>query len=61
LRDFRLQPRDIVYVSRRPWVRAEELADEAASSFIEGAITTWSGVNIGPIITGRLLPRLKNQ
>ncbi len=60
LRDFRLQPRDIVYVSRRPWVRAEELLDEAAASFIEGAVTTWSGVNIGPIITGRLLPRLKN-
>lgn len=59
LRDFRLQPRDIVYVSRRPWVKAEELLDEAASSFIQGAVTTWAGVNVGPIITKRLLPRAR--
>lgn len=57
MRDFKLQPRDIVYVSSRPWIKAEELLDEAASSFIQGAVTTWSGVNVGPIITKRLLPR----
>lgn len=61
LRDFRLQPRDIVYVSRRPWIKAEELLDEAASSFIQGAVTTWAGVNVGPIITKRLLPRARNS
>jgi protein involved in polysaccharide export with SLBB domain len=60
-KDFRLQPRDIVYVSRRPWVKAEELLDEAASSFIQGMVTTWAGVNVGPIITKRLLPRARNQ
>jgi protein involved in polysaccharide export with SLBB domain/uncharacterized protein involved in exopolysaccharide biosynthesis/Mrp family chromosome partitioning ATPase len=60
-RDFRLQPRDIVYVSRRPWVKAEELLDEAASSFIQGMVTTWAGVNVGPIITKRLLPRARDQ
>jgi protein involved in polysaccharide export with SLBB domain/capsular polysaccharide biosynthesis protein len=60
-RDFRLQPRDIVYVSSRPWVKAEELLDEAAASFIQGAVTTWSGVNVGPIITKRLLPRASNK
>jgi hypothetical protein len=59
LRDFRLQPKDIVYVSRRPWVKAEELLDEAASSFIQGAVTTWAGVNIGPVIKSRLLPRTR--
>ena len=59
LRDFKLQARDIVYVSRRPWVKAEELLDEAASSFIQGAVTTWAGVNVGPIITKRLLPRAR--
>jgi protein involved in polysaccharide export with SLBB domain len=59
IRDFRLEPRDIVYVSRRPWVRAEELLDEAASSFIQGAVTTWAGVNVGPIITKRLFPRTR--
>ncbi len=56
-KDFRLQPRDIVYVSRRPWVKAEELLDEAASSFIQGAVTTWAGLGMGPVITSRLLPR----
>jgi len=60
-RDFRLQPRDIVYVSRRPWAKAEELLDEAASSFIQGMVTTWAGVNVGPIIKKRLLPRARNN
>ena len=60
-RDFRLEPRDIVFVSRRPWIRAEELLDEAASSFIQGLVTTWAGVNVGPIITSRLLPRARPQ
>jgi len=59
LQDFRLQARDIVYVSRRPWVKAEELLDEAASAFIEGSVTTWAGLNVGPIITKRLLPRAR--
>ncbi|HTG43136.1 MAG TPA: polysaccharide biosynthesis/export family protein, partial [Verrucomicrobiae bacterium] len=59
LRDFRLQPRDIVYVSRRPWVKAEELLDEAASSFIQGAVTTWAGVNVGPLIKHRIFPRAR--
>src|SRR6476659_2249829 len=37
LRDFRLQPRDIVYVTHRPWAKAEELGDEFIQSFIQGA------------------------
>jgi len=39
--DFRLQPRDIVYVSPRPFVRVEELADLATTAFIQGLITAW--------------------
>jgi protein involved in polysaccharide export with SLBB domain len=57
--DFRLQARDIVYVSRRPWSKAEELLDEAAQSFIQGAVTAWAGVNAGPIIKQKLLPTIK--
>lgn len=56
-KDFRLQPRDIVYVSRRPWLKAEELLDEAAQSFIQGAVVTWAGLGMGPIITHRWFPR----
>ncbi|MGV3773326.1 MAG: polysaccharide biosynthesis/export family protein [Verrucomicrobiales bacterium] len=58
--DFKLQPRDIIYVSARPWIKVEELLDDAAQSFIQGAVTAWTGANIGPIIKRRLLPNLKN-
>lgn len=48
--DFRLEPKDIVYVSRRPWARAEEILDSAAISFIQAALVTWTGQHVGPFI-----------
>jgi protein involved in polysaccharide export with SLBB domain/Mrp family chromosome partitioning ATPase len=48
--DFKLESRDIVYVGQRPWIRAEELLDEATQSFIQGFVTAFSGVKIGPFI-----------
>jgi protein involved in polysaccharide export with SLBB domain/capsular polysaccharide biosynthesis protein len=57
-RDFKLQPHDIVFVARRPWSKVEEVADDAAAAFIEGATTTWVGGNIRPIIKHRLLPAI---
>lgn len=48
--DLPLEPRDIVYVSHRPWIRAEELLDVAASSFVQSAILNWTGLKTGPII-----------
>jgi protein involved in polysaccharide export with SLBB domain/capsular polysaccharide biosynthesis protein len=39
--DFRLEPRDIIFVSHRPFVRVEELADLATTAFIQGLITAW--------------------
>jgi protein involved in polysaccharide export with SLBB domain/capsular polysaccharide biosynthesis protein/cob(I)alamin adenosyltransferase len=48
--DFKLQPKDIIYVSFRPFIRAEELLDLAATSFIQSATTTWTGQFIGPLI-----------
>lgn len=54
--DFKLQARDIVYVSRRPWNKVEELLDEAAASFIQGAVTAWAGINAGPIIKQKIFP-----
>jgi protein involved in polysaccharide export with SLBB domain len=44
--DFKLQPKDIVYVSSRPWIRAEELLDIAATAFVEAAVVTWVGVDV---------------
>jgi len=42
-----LQPGDLVYVSNRPWIRAEELLDRAASAFVESAVVTWTGIHVG--------------
>ncbi len=39
--DFRLQPKDIVFVSSRPFIRVEELSDLALTAFIQGLITAW--------------------
>jgi protein involved in polysaccharide export with SLBB domain len=43
--DFRLQPKDIVYVSWRPFFRVEELLDLAFTAFIQAAIATATGVD----------------
>lgn len=48
--DLRLQPRDIVFVSRKPWYRAEELVKAAVYSFLSSAIISAAGQNIGPFI-----------
>ena len=48
--DFKLESKDIVFVAQRPWIRAEELLDEATQSFIQGFVTAFSGVKIGPLI-----------
>ncbi len=46
--DFRLRPKDIIYVSPRPFVRVEELADLATTAFIQGLITAWVDVKLVP-------------
>ncbi len=43
-----LQPGDLVYVANRPWIRAEEMLDLAATAFAESAVVTWTGLNVGP-------------
>jgi protein involved in polysaccharide export with SLBB domain len=48
--DFKLQAGDVVYVSSRPWAKVEELLDIAVTAFIQGAVITWTGGNIGPLI-----------
>jgi protein involved in polysaccharide export with SLBB domain len=49
--DFKLEPKDMVYVSRRPWAKAEELLELAISDFLYGAVTSWTFKNVGPLIT----------
>ncbi len=53
--DFKLQPKDIVFVSQSPWVRAEEIIDMAASAFITGFVVNTTTRKIGPFITEPLI------
>jgi protein involved in polysaccharide export with SLBB domain len=52
--DFKLEPKDIVYVSQRPWAQAVELLDIAARSFVNAFVITWTGENV-QLITEPLL------
>lgn len=54
-KDFKLQPKDIVYVSKRPFIKAEELLDIAATAFIQAATTGWAGQHVGPWITSPII------
>lgn len=46
--NFKLQPKDIVYVAARPWAKAEELLDGATQSFVQAALVTWTGIHATP-------------
>jgi protein involved in polysaccharide export with SLBB domain len=48
--NFALEPGDLVYVSNRPWAMGEDLLDLAATAFVESAVVTWTGINVGPRI-----------
>lgn len=48
--DFKLQPKDIVYISERPWVHAEDILKLALSAFATSAASTWANINVDPII-----------
>lgn len=53
--DFRLQSKDIVYVSLNPWVKAEEILDMAATAFIQGFVVNTTSRKVGPWITEPLI------
>jgi len=53
--DFKLQPKDIVYVSPNPWKFAVDILDAAARAFIQGFIVQATTLNVGPIITHPLV------
>jgi protein involved in polysaccharide export with SLBB domain len=44
--NFKLRPKDIIYVNSRPFIRVEELADLAATAFIQSIITEATGVSV---------------
>ena len=49
--DFKLQPKDIVYISERPWTDAEDIMKLALSAFVTAATSTWVNLNVDPIIS----------
>jgi protein involved in polysaccharide export with SLBB domain len=49
--NFRLEPRDIVYVSQKPWQIAEDLLNEATRSFVEAVTVTYTGAKLGVPVT----------
>jgi protein involved in polysaccharide export with SLBB domain len=54
--DFELKPKDIVFVSTRPFIRVEEVLDLAASAFVQSMAASWGNAYIGPIILSPILP-----
>lgn len=57
--DVLLQPKDIVYVSRRPWILAEELVDMAINTFLSSMTTSWTDRNLGPWLPSGSLPQVR--
>jgi protein involved in polysaccharide export with SLBB domain len=53
--DFKLQPKDIVYVHQRPWAKAEDLLHSATVAFLQGMMVQWTSLNVGPLITQPLI------
>lgn len=57
--DFPVQPKDIIFVAQRPWIRVEELLDLAVSAYVQAATTSWTGQNIGPLIEEPFIPGIR--
>ncbi|BCU79562.1 polysaccharide biosynthesis/export family protein [Luteolibacter sp. LG18] len=47
-KDFPLQPRDIIYVSDKPWSKAEQILGLATEAFISSATASWVNLNVNP-------------
>ena len=48
--DFKLQPKDIVYVSRNPWVIAAEVVDIAAKAFVQALLVETTTLHMPALI-----------
>lgn len=48
--DLELEPHDIVYVSSRPWWKAEDLLDEAARAFTQAFVVYWTSDKVVPVV-----------
>jgi len=53
--DFKLQQKDIVYVSVNPWLKAAEVLDVAGQAFLRAMTVQVVSDKVGPIITEPLI------
>jgi protein involved in polysaccharide export with SLBB domain len=49
--DFKLEPKDIVYVADRPWTLVSDILQGALSAFVSSAATNWVNLNVPPLLT----------
>ena len=49
-KDFKLEPKDIVFVAERPWTFAEDVLKDALSAFSSSAATNWVSQHVNPIV-----------
>ena len=47
-KDFKLEPKDVVYVADRPWTEGEYILKTALDAFVSSAASSWVSVNIIP-------------
>ena len=47
--DFKLQPKDIVYVSTNPWKVGAEVVDTALRSFVQAFMVETTNLKVGPV------------
>lgn len=47
--DFKLQPKDIIYVSTNPWKVGTEVVDIAVRTFVQGFVVEATTLKVGPI------------
>ena len=57
--DVALMPKDIIYVSRRPWMLAEELTNMAINTFLSSMTSSWTDRNLRPALPSGVLPQLR--
>jgi len=49
-KDFKLEPKDIVYVADHPWMAVEDVLTAALSAFSSSVATSWVDKNLHPLI-----------
>ncbi len=50
-KDFKILPKDIIYVADHPWAKPEDILKLALAAFATSAATTWTTLNVDPILT----------